>query len=989
MADVLVSGIKISEMELVNDISGTEKMPTDQVGDKAVSIDQILIYVNNKVKPVWGNIQGDINKQTDLMNMVNTKDEFIRFTLQTAIDDLQDQINALGGGASYGYTSYAAMVADAANIPAKSVVTVGGDPDPTKDGMYIYDGTNFTKSPYDPLQQAKNYADANPLFKPIQIKAGDDFNTLTKQGFYYHWGPNLTSSQVLNAPYYNAGNLPFGVWFITNPAPDGLKNAGVTQTFYPRDDGLPPFIRKVSLTTGDFPATWGSYVTRATQYSNFDVITTGQDVLTLPVGRYGIPSVTVGNSMLNMPTMPYKFGRIEVDYSANTGYKIIKIFPYGRDTNFYVNKSYEAGAWSGWKTFKDYESFKVELDATYADKNALAQAVAGALNNITQDKYYGKQFTQSELNGSALYSASYYTGVNGNTGPDGANFNSVKANMWNTDSGNVEYRIYFGTKVSTSAFGNYVLAANVNSPNFSGICKSFPTTDAGEAQEIELDQVVSIPPNTPFVIVFRDSDIKIIRIRHFTAATGNLENRGFNIVASTGDWGSSNISVTSTPNFTQAGFQLLLTLPNSGGVTPEPIYVPNVILPPKLYALEGLESNVFLEHTVPEDYNLYDFDFTCSKGMHKARGWRWLPTSADVAGNYSMSLAAKDKQTDALLATASTTVVLANKNSNNGVTKKVQVIGDSLVASGSITQGLLNNAGSDVMGINLIGTRGTAPNLHEGRGGWTINDYTGAGRTYFRFTVSGVTVAPAINSATYTYNGTTYMVQETALTGGSGTITCNVVTGSNPVAGSSGTLTKSNTSDGDATIAFTDVQPVSGNPFWNGTAIDYQNYLTTNGLQTPEVVVIQLGINDTFSLGSDTAVVDLCATAFPKLDVLINSILAVNSTIKVAVCAPPSYASQDAFGYNYACGQTSRRAKRNITTFNKQLFAYYNNKEASRIYVISGGINMDALNNFPESTVAVNARNSKTTIEQTNGVHPAASGYYQESDVMFAFIKTT
>lgn len=159
MADVLVSGIKISEMNLVNEVQGSEKVPTDQVGDKSVSIDQIATYVNNKVKPVWGNIQGDIDKQTDLMNMVNTKDEFIRFTLQTAIDDLQEQVNALGGGASYGYTSYAAMVADAANILPKSVVTVGGDLDRTKDGMYIYDGTKFSKLPYDPLQQSKNYTD--------------------------------------------------------------------------------------------------------------------------------------------------------------------------------------------------------------------------------------------------------------------------------------------------------------------------------------------------------------------------------------------------------------------------------------------------------------------------------------------------------------------------------------------------------------------------------------------------------------------------------------------------------------------------------------------------------------------------------------------------------------------------------------------------------------------------------------------------------------
>lgn len=721
-------------------------------------------------------------------------------------------------------------------------------------------------------------------------------------------------------------------------------------------------------------------------YLSITALTTGQDVLALPVGRYNIPSIAIGNSLLNMPTMPYKFGRIEVDYTATTGYKLVRIIPYGRDTNFYLNKSYELGAWSGWKTFKDYEAFKIECDALYATKTALSAAIANALNNITQDKYFGKQYTASELTGTSVYNLAYYAGFNSSASSTGENFNTVKARIWNPDGGDVQYRVYHGSKVVVAANGNVVVQANVNSPDYSGVCNFFPQSDTGIAQEIELDQVISIPSSSPFVIVFRDADIKTLRIAQFSSVSGNLESRGFNLVTTSGDWGSSSISVAAPPTYTQSGFQLLLKLPNSGGSTPV-VYTPELVLPPKIYALESLQSNIFLEHTLTVDYNLYDFNFTCDKGIHQNRGWRWTPSSTDVAGNYALTLMCLDKQTGSQLATASTQVVLVNKNANSGVTKKVQVIGDSLVSAGSITQGLLNNASTDVMPITLIGTRGTGLNKHEGRGGWTINDYTTVGRTYYLFTVSGVTTTPAINATTYSYGGGEFTVQEASITSGSGTLLCSH-TGTAPTNGATGTLTKTNVSAGDATIAFSNVQSQSGNPFWNGTAVNYQNYLTVNSLAAPDVVIIQLGINDTFNMTSDQAVIDFCATAFPKLDVLINSILAVNANIKVAVSAPPSYASQDAFGNNYQCGQTSRRAKRNITTYNKQLFAYYKDKEASRIYVISGGINVDAENNFPESVVSVNSRNTKTVIKQTNAVHPDTSGYYQESDVLTPFIKS-
>lgn len=91
MADVLVSGIKISDMELVNNITGLEKLPTDQVGDKAINVDQILTYVNSKVRPLWGNIQGDISKQTDLIDIITAQNA----TLINEIEQLKLRVTQL------------------------------------------------------------------------------------------------------------------------------------------------------------------------------------------------------------------------------------------------------------------------------------------------------------------------------------------------------------------------------------------------------------------------------------------------------------------------------------------------------------------------------------------------------------------------------------------------------------------------------------------------------------------------------------------------------------------------------------------------------------------------------------------------------------------------------------------------------------------------------------------------------------------------------
>lgn len=90
MAEVLVIGKKISEMGLVNEITGEEKVPTSALGDKAVTTGQLLTYLNNNGVAQWGRIGGDITNQVDLQNQFtqerNTLKSYTQVVLQEHID---------------------------------------------------------------------------------------------------------------------------------------------------------------------------------------------------------------------------------------------------------------------------------------------------------------------------------------------------------------------------------------------------------------------------------------------------------------------------------------------------------------------------------------------------------------------------------------------------------------------------------------------------------------------------------------------------------------------------------------------------------------------------------------------------------------------------------------------------------------------------------------------------------------------------------------
>lgn len=416
-----------------------------------------------------------------------------------------------------------------------------------------------------------------------------------------------------------------------------------------------------------------------------------------------------------------------------------------------------------------------------------------------------------------------------------------------------------------------------------------------------------------------------------------------------------------------------------------------VALPPVLYGITGHQMNAYLDSFVFADGGSYAWDVTgTTRGAQQEERWYWNPNAAvDETLNLHLINPATGVEQDM----KTTQIMTADYPPAIAKSWTALIVGDSLVANGEIAQELINLAGAGVSNttLALIGTRGTGPALHEGRGGYTVEDYATAGRVFQSFTVTGVVEAPVINSteSVYTHNGRSYTPQDINLDGGgNGTITCSYTGGSVPSA--SGTLTKVGSGAGDAAITFTATAPASGNPFWDGGAasLDFDKYLTDNSLSTPDYVFFVLGINGIVSQATDGAVDARIASDMVLYEDLVAHFLATNASIKVVpTLTTRGSVYQSAAGSNYGTSISQYRAKRNLLRMAQAMVDQFGGREAERIYLAATNAALDPVHGYPTITGSASSRNAATVTRGTNLVHPNTSGSEQMADAIYALMQ--
>jgi len=414
-----------------------------------------------------------------------------------------------------------------------------------------------------------------------------------------------------------------------------------------------------------------------------------------------------------------------------------------------------------------------------------------------------------------------------------------------------------------------------------------------------------------------------------------------------------------------------------------------ILIPSVIYASEGIETNIYFDNVIfsnlPND--LLAIDITCPKGRQYDKFWRISPQAADTGKNefkIEVSFAGK------IIASKTSELIITNKNKGAGSSIKVLCIGDSTTAGGqyiSIINTDYQTMASPAM--TFLGSRGSTPNKHEGRGGWKFSQYAGdGGQSTWQLSLSGVTESPGIGSV-YSDGKSEFTVSEIYLTAGTGYIAIRRSKGNDtPSAG--GTLTKIS-GNGDTLIPYTNSVMTAANPLWNlkTQRLDFKKYLDDRGytMTADDLITVHLGINDVFLDVSDSKLERIKA----DFDKMLIEFRAVIPRINIGLCItiPPSI-SQDAFAVNYASGQTLRRYIENYKKLVEFLLSNYDTPEMrnSRLYCIGFNHCIDRTNNFQKTTMKANARSTQIIETWGNGVHPDNTGYYQMGDALYSFIKS-
>ena len=157
------------------------------------------------------------------------------------------------------------------------------------------------------------------------------------------------------------------------------------------------------------------------------------------------------------------------------------------------------------------------------------------------------------------------------------------------------------------------------------------------------------------------------------------------------------------------------------------------------------------------------------------------------------------------------------------------------------------------------------------------------------------------------------------------------------------------------------------NPFWNATtqAFDMAYYMANQNYTGVDCVVIQLGINDTFSCRTDEALATKMQDYFTYMDAMIASIHAYDPNIKIVwnlvqPCAVDgSKFSADSVG--------PERAKVNFYKTNLEILKRF--ADAENIYINMSHAALDTANNMKDH------------------VHPVAAGYAQLGTQLYSFLR--
>ena len=141
--------------------------------------------------------------------------------------------------------------------------------------------------------------------------------------------------------------------------------------------------------------------------------------------------------------------------------------------------------------------------------------------------------------------------------------------------------------------------------------------------------------------------------------------------------------------------------------------------PAKMYAVTGLQYNFYMFNVTPERH-IGQFEWNFGRNNTKMHNYgRFMRIESNNSSTSDIKCSADVRSRTKWAWKEFVTKV---KNPANLQNVSVLILGDSTTANGYVAADLHTYSGNESK-ITTLGTKGTAPNNHEGRSGWTLNLY--------------------------------------------------------------------------------------------------------------------------------------------------------------------------------------------------------------------------------------------------------------------------
>ncbi len=160
------------------------------------------------------------------------------------------------------------------------------------------------------------------------------------------------------------------------------------------------------------------------------------------------------------------------------------------------------------------------------------------------------------------------------------------------------------------------------------------------------------------------------------------------------------------------------------------------------------------------------------------------------------------------------------------------------------------------------------------------------------------------------------------------------------------------------------------NSFLNNGKFDFKYYIESNNLETPDYIVLNLGIND-LNLDGHNSYDEI----FTNFDTIINSIHEYNSNIYIVINTPVLlYETNDTV-----------TAKNQRLAFTKELMNKY--KEGENIIICPSYLALNPRTDYKLLEQELNEDNQNTTLIVTDTTHPNIFGYENMANMTYTYIR--